>query len=67
MSTHTPTGFNWVEAMQPLEHRRGRARVVASFAEYIGRSTGPHVMTADRASWADRGRRRGNSPRPHGR
>ena len=34
MSTHTPTGSNWAEAMQPLEARR-RARVVASFAEYL--------------------------------
>jgi hypothetical protein len=33
MSTH-PTGFNWAEAMQPLEARR-QARVVASFAEYL--------------------------------
>jgi hypothetical protein len=34
MSTHTPTGFNSAEAMQPLEARR-QARVVASFAEYL--------------------------------
>jgi hypothetical protein len=34
MSTHSPTGFNWEQAMQPLEARR-RARVVASFAEYL--------------------------------
>src|SRR5256885_1419826 len=34
MSTHSPTGFNWAEALQPLEARR-RARVVASFAEYL--------------------------------
>src|SRR2546421_6182145 len=34
MSTHTPTGFNWAEALQPLEARR-QARVVASFAEYL--------------------------------
>jgi hypothetical protein len=34
MSTQAPTGPNWAEAMQPLEVRR-RARVVASFAEYL--------------------------------
>ena len=34
MSTRTPTGVNWAEAVQPLEARR-RARVVASFAEYL--------------------------------
>ena len=34
MSTHTATGSNWSEAMQPLEARR-QARVVASFAEYL--------------------------------
>jgi hypothetical protein len=34
MSTHTPTGSNWAEAMQPLEAQR-QARVVASFAEYL--------------------------------
>jgi hypothetical protein len=37
MSTHTPTGFNLAEAMQPLEARRRsqQAWVVASFAEYL--------------------------------
>jgi hypothetical protein len=34
MSTHTQSGFNWPDAMQPLETRR-QARVVASFAEYL--------------------------------
>jgi hypothetical protein len=34
MSTHTPTGSSWAEAMQPLEAQR-QARVVASFAEYL--------------------------------
>jgi hypothetical protein len=34
MSMHTPTGFSWPEAVEPLEARR-RARVVASFAEYL--------------------------------
>jgi hypothetical protein len=37
MSTHTPTGSNWPEAMHLLEARRKReqAWVVASFAEYL--------------------------------
>jgi hypothetical protein len=30
MSTHTPSGFNWADAVQQLEARR-RARVVASY------------------------------------
>ena len=30
MSTHTPTGVNWADAMERLEVRR-RARVAASF------------------------------------
>jgi hypothetical protein len=34
MSMHTPTGLSWPEAVEPLEARR-RARVVASFAEYL--------------------------------
>ena len=34
MSLLPPTGVNWTEATQPLEARR-RARVVASFAEYL--------------------------------
>jgi hypothetical protein len=34
MSLQPPTGVNWAEAMQPLDARR-RARVVASFAEYL--------------------------------
>jgi hypothetical protein len=29
MTTHTPTGVNWADAMEPLEAER-RARVVAS-------------------------------------
>ena len=37
MSTHTPAGSNWPEAMHLLEARRKReqAWVVASFAEYL--------------------------------
>jgi hypothetical protein len=34
MATHTPSGFIWVEAEQPREARR-RARVIASFADYL--------------------------------
>jgi hypothetical protein len=30
MSTHTPSGFNWADAVQPLEARR-QARVVGSY------------------------------------
>src|SRR5438876_2528354 len=36
MSTHAPTGFNWPDAMRPLEARR-RARAVGSFAEYVAK------------------------------
>ena len=45
MSTHTPTGFNWPEAMQPLEGRR-QARVVASFAEYLAEDVHGHPERA---------------------
>ena len=45
MSTHTPTGFNWAEAMQPLEGRR-QARVVASFAEYLAEDVHGHPERA---------------------
>ena len=34
MSSQTPIGIHWADAMDPLETRR-RARVVASFAEYL--------------------------------
>ena len=45
MSAHTPTGFNWAEAMQPLEGRR-QARVVASFAEYLAEDVHGHPERA---------------------
>jgi hypothetical protein len=45
MWTHTPTGFNWAEAMQPLEGRR-QARVVASFAEYLAEDVHGHPERA---------------------
>jgi hypothetical protein len=41
MSTHTPTGFSWPEALEPLEARR-QARVVASFAEYLAEDVHRH-------------------------
>ena len=34
MSTDTPTGVHWADALSPLEALR-QARVVASFAEYL--------------------------------
>ena len=45
MSTHTPTGFNWADAMQPLEAAR-QARVVASFAEYLAEDVHGHPERA---------------------
>lgn len=41
MSTHIPAGFNWPDAIQPLEARR-QARVVASFAEYLAEDVRRH-------------------------
>jgi hypothetical protein len=57
MSTHTPTGFNWPDAMQPLESRR-QARVVASFAEYLAEYVHGHPdraleAMASLAEWCD--------------
>jgi hypothetical protein len=57
MSTHTPTGLNWAEAMEPLEAQR-RARVVASFAEYLAEDVQGHPdraleATASLAEWCD--------------
>jgi hypothetical protein len=48
MSSHTPMGFNWAEAMQPLEGRR-QARVVASFAEYLAEDVHGHPERAPEA------------------
>ena len=45
MSTHTPSGFNWADAVQPLENQR-RARVVASFAEYLAEDVRKHPEQA---------------------
>jgi hypothetical protein len=57
MSTHTPTGFNWADAMQPLEAAR-QARVVASFAEYLAEDVHGHPeraleAMASLAEWCD--------------
>jgi hypothetical protein len=45
MPTNTPTGFNWAEAVEPLEARQ-RARVVASFAEYLAEDVRGHPERA---------------------
>jgi hypothetical protein len=57
MSTHTPSGFNWADAMQSLEARR-QARVVASFAEYLAEDVHRHPeraleAMASLAEWCD--------------
>ena len=57
MSTHTPTGFSWREALEPLDARR-QARVVASFAEYLaedvhGRPDRALEAMASLAEWCD--------------
>jgi hypothetical protein len=51
MSTHTPSGSNWADAMQPLEDRRKRqqAWVVASFAEYLAEDVHGHPERAPEA------------------
>jgi len=60
MSTHTPSGFSWADAMQPLEARRKRqqAWVVASFAEYLAEDVHGHPeraleAMASLAEWCD--------------
>ena len=57
MSTHTPTGFSWREALEPLDARR-QARVVASFAEYLAEDVHNHPerareAMASLADWCD--------------
>jgi hypothetical protein len=51
MSTYTPSGFNWADAVQPLEERRQRqqAWVVASFAEYLAEDVHGHPERAPEA------------------
>jgi hypothetical protein len=60
MSTHTPTGSNWPDAVQLLEARRLReqAWVVASFAEYLAEEVHDHPdqaleAIASLAEWCD--------------
>ena len=48
MSTHTPTGVNWADAVEPLEASR-QARVVASFAEYLAEDVHGHPERAPEA------------------
>ena len=57
MSTHTPIGVNWADAVEPLEASR-RARVVASFAEYLaedvhGHPERTHEAIASLAEWCE--------------
>jgi hypothetical protein len=57
MSTHTPTGSNWPEAVQQLEARR-QARAAASFAEYLAEDVHRHPdreleAMASLAEWCD--------------
>ena len=42
------SGFNWADAVHPLEIRR-RARVVASFAEYLAEDVHEHPERAPEA------------------
>ena len=58
MSTQSPTGVNFREAIQPVEDRRERARVIASFAEYLaedvhGRPDRAIEAMAALAGWCD--------------
>jgi CO dehydrogenase/acetyl-CoA synthase delta subunit len=48
MPTHTPTGVNWADAVEPLEDSR-RARVVVSFAEYLAEDVHGHPERAPEA------------------
>ena len=57
MSSHDPTGTNWAEALQQFEARR-RARVVASFAEYLAEDVRGNAgraleAMASLAEWCD--------------
>ena len=58
MSTHTPTGFNWAESIQPFADRRERARTVAAFAGYLaenvhGNSDRALEAMASLAEWCE--------------
>lgn len=58
MSTQTPKGVHWPSAVRPLEDRRERARVIASFAECLAEDVHGHpdraleAMTS-LAEWCD--------------
>jgi hypothetical protein len=50
MSTHSPTGFEKAEAVQPpVEDRHERARIVASMAEYLAPEIEAHPDRAPEA------------------
>jgi hypothetical protein len=42
MSTQSTTGVNFRQAIQPVEDGRERARVIASFAEYLAEDVSGH-------------------------
>jgi hypothetical protein len=57
MPTQSPTGVNFPGAMRPLD-RRERARVIASFAEYLAEDVNGHPdraldAMAALAEWCD--------------
>jgi hypothetical protein len=58
MSTQSPNGVNFREAIQPVEDRRECARVIASFAEYLAEDAHGHPdrtleAMASLAEWCD--------------
>jgi hypothetical protein len=58
MSMSSPNGVHWPAAMRPFEDRRERARVVASFAEYLAEDVHGHPdraldAMAALAEWCD--------------
>jgi hypothetical protein len=58
MQTQSPTGVNFREAIQPVEDRRQRARVISSFAEYLAENAHGHPdraleAMASLAEWCD--------------
>ena len=58
MSTQPQAGVNWPGAVRPLEDRRERARVIASFAEYLAEDVHGHPERAleameSLADWCD--------------
>jgi hypothetical protein len=58
MPMQSPTGVTFREAIRPLEDRRERARVLASFAEYLAEDAHGHPdraleAMASLAEWCD--------------